>query len=82
MKKSKGARVIERVAVEHNVSVAEVRLEIQKAIDDAFENKDQNAYAKDFWNKWKGRKPTPEEVIVAVSKNTVDILNVNAITNK
>ena len=48
MKRSKGAKLIELTAAAHRVSVAEIRLEIQKAIDIAFENKDKNAFQKGF----------------------------------
>ena len=63
MKRSKAAKIIERTALKEGVSVAEVRRGIQEALDYAFEN---NA-ADSFWEQWRGRKPTLEQFIVAVS---------------
>ena len=79
MKRSKGAKLIERVAAAHRVSIAEVRLEIQKSIDIAFETKDKDIFQKGFWDKWGGRKPTPEEFIAATSKKAQDVLDFNAL---
>ena len=67
MKKSKAVKMIELVAVREGVSVAEVRREMQKALDHAYENNTDDL----FWNKWKGRKPTIDEFIVAVSDDVL-----------
>ena len=37
MRKSKGEKAIEKVAIKEGISVAEVRLEIEKIIDEEFE---------------------------------------------
>ena len=79
MKRSKATRAIAHTAAQNGVSVAEVRKEMQKAIDIAFKNRDKDAFTKAFWGKWRGRKPTPEEFIIAVSKKTMDILDFNTL---
>jgi len=67
MKRSKAAKILEKTAVQYGVSVAEVRGEIQKAIDDAFANESKDEYMRAFWGRWEGRKPTPEEFFSAIT---------------
>ena len=69
MKKSKGARAIKKVAVKERVSVAEVRGEIEKAINEAMADPDPAVRA--YWAgiPKKGEKPTPEEVIAYMADN-------------
>jgi len=64
MRKSKGKKAIEQVALKSGINVAEARREIELAIDAAIANPDPTVQA--FWDKYiKGdRKPTPEEFIV------------------
>ena len=64
MRKSKGKKAIEQVALKNGISVAEARREIELAIDAAIANPDPKA--QEFWDKYikDGRKPTPEEFIV------------------
>lgn len=66
MKKSKAMKAIERIALQEGISVAQVRADMQAAIDNAYENRTESTA--DFWGKWRGRKPTPEEFIVSASK--------------
>ena len=73
MKKSKSMKIIEKTALQHGVSVAEVRRGIAEAIDIAYENKGESM--PEFWGKWHGRKPTPEEFIISASKNVLDKLD-------
>lgn len=70
MKKSRGAKAIEEVARKNNISVAEVRREIEIAIVAAMSCPDPAAKA--FWDKYiqSGRKPTPEEFIIYMAKKT------------
>jgi len=72
MKKSKAMKIIEKVALKKGVSISEVRAEMVKAIDIAYENRTESSA--DFWDKWRGRKPTPEEFIVAATKSVLDNL--------
>jgi hypothetical protein len=65
MKKSKATKIIERVAVSEGITIAEVRANMQEAIDIAYGNRgESNA---DFWDKWRGRKPTVEEFLVSAN---------------
>ena len=66
MKNSKGAKAIKEVASKNGVSVAEVRREIEIAIDAALFNPNLSPEARTFWDKYiqNGCKPTPEEFIV------------------
>ena len=68
MKKSKGLRAIEEVAIMHGISVTEAREEIEIAIDAAISNPDPTARV--FWDRYirYGRKPTPEEFVVYMAK--------------
>ena len=68
MKKSKGAKAIERVAIKNGVSVAEVRREMELAIDEAISSPEPAA--RSFWEPYikSGTKPTPEEFIAIVAK--------------
>ena len=68
MTNSKAQKLFEQVALKNGVSVAEVRKEIEIAIDEAMTNPDP-AVKKEWENfKFKGEKPTPEEFIVYMSK--------------
>ena len=53
-----------QIAEKRGISVAEVRLEIEKAIDEGMQSVDQNA--KRLWEAIprKGEKPTPEEFVL------------------
>jgi len=73
MKKSKATKIIERIAVQESVSVAEVRADIQSAIDHAYENRNESNA--DFWGQWRGRKPSPEDFIVKANKEVLAKLN-------
>lgn len=55
-------------ARKEGISVDEVRCEIQKAIDDAMQSDDPAVQA--YWKKikYKGEKPTPEEVVLYIAK--------------
>lgn len=68
MKKSKGAKAIEAVAKKHGVSAAEIRKEIEIAIEDAMSNPKPAARA--FWEPFikSGKKPAPEEFLIAMAK--------------
>ena len=68
MKKSKGLKALEQVAIQNGVSVAEVRKEIEIAIDAAMANPDPAA--RDFWDKYikNNQKPAPEEFIIYIAK--------------
>lgn len=59
--------VIEMVAKQHGVSKAEVRREMELAIESARENPDPDAQAY-FTELFGDRTPTPEEFIKKVSK--------------
>ncbi len=68
MTNSKAQKLFEQVALKNGVSVAEVRKEIEIAIDEAMTNPDP-AVKKEWENfKFKGDKPTPEEFIVHMAK--------------
>ena len=73
MKKTKAMKIIEQIAIAEGVSIFEVRLEMQKAINVAYENRDNSK--DDFWNKWQGRKPTPEEFIVSANQEVLERMN-------
>jgi len=47
MKKSNVSKIIERIAVSNHTSIADVRAELQNALDIAFENKRLNCF-----NRW------------------------------
>ena len=68
MDKSKVISGYEKVAREDGRSVDEVWREIQKAIDDAMQSDDPAVQA--YWKKikYKGEKPTPEEVVLYIAK--------------
>jgi hypothetical protein len=69
MKKSEGAKIIKEVARNRGVTVAEVRREMELAIDAAMSNPDPAVRA--HWETY-GRKPTPEEFIVDVAKRILE----------
>ena len=66
--KSEVIRAFEKIARKEGVSVDEVRREIQKAIDDAMQSDDPAVQS--YWKKikYKGEKPTPEEVVLYIAK--------------
>ena len=68
MEKSNVIRGFEKIARKEGISVDEVRQEIQKAIDDAMQSDDPAVQA--YWRKikFKGDKPTPEEVVLYIAK--------------
>ena len=68
MDKSKVISAFEKIAREEGISVDEVRCEIQKAIDDAMQSDDPAVQA--YWKKikYKGEKPTLEEVVLYIAK--------------
>ena len=70
MKKSKATKAIEKIAVREGKSTEEIRQSMQEAIDAAYEKHDESA--QEFWDKWKNRKPTPEEFIIAMSQRMRD----------
>jgi len=69
MRKSDGAKAIEKLAVQKGISAAEVRREIENAIDIGMANPDPTVQA--YWAKIpkESETPTPEEVIVFIAKN-------------
>jgi len=75
MKKSKAMKIIEKTALQHGVSVAEVRRGVDEAIDIAYEKRDESTA--EFWKRWKNRKPTIEEFIVCANKAALDKLNLS-----
>lgn len=60
-------RVLAEIALKNGVSVAEVRKEIQAALDEGMKNPDPKVQA--YWNSIprKGDKPTLQEVITHLS---------------
>ena len=72
MKKSKSMKIIERIAAENGVSTAEVRRDMSEAIDIAYKNRKPTEV---FWHKWRGRKPSPDEFILAASSDILARLN-------
>lgn len=63
MKRSKAAKIIEKVALKEGVSTSKVREDMQSALNHAYENNGNNV----FWLKWHGRKPSLEEFLPAVT---------------
>ena len=72
MKKSKAAKIIERVAIQESKSVAEIRQSMQEAINIAYENHDESSES--FWGRFRGI-PTPEEFLGVASKEVLERLN-------
>lgn len=68
MEESKVIRAFEKIAKSEGISVNEVKQEIQKAIDDAIQSDDPAIQA--YWKKmkYKGEKPTPEEVVLYIAR--------------
>lgn len=66
MRRKDITKVFEEIATREGVSVAEIREEIQKAIDAGLESPDPAVQQR--WSKMpcKGDKPTPEDVIAYV----------------
>lgn len=63
MNSKKANRYLKRVALEHGVSISEVKSEITIAIEMAMSNTDPKIQAQWRDIPYKGEKPTPEEVI-------------------
>lgn len=68
MKKSKTAKVFEKIAAREGVSVTAVREEIQRAIDIGMLSSDPAVQGKWSEMNCRGEKPTPEEVVLYLSK--------------
>ena len=68
MRNKKAAKAFEQIATRDGVSVEYVREEIQKVIDIGFESTDPAVMEQ--WRKipCRGVKPTPEEVVMHLSK--------------
>lgn len=68
MRKSKVTKAFEQLAIRDGISVAEVREEIQKAIDIGMASPDPDVQKQ--WSKmsYRGEKPTPEEVVMYLTK--------------
>lgn len=68
MEETKVIRAFEKIAKSEGISVNEVKQEIQKAIDDAIQSDDPAVQA--YWKKmkYKGEKPTPEEVVLYIAR--------------
>lgn len=66
MKANKALKII---ALKHGVSVEEIRKEIQFAIDEGMKNSNPQIQA--YWNSVprRGKKPTPEEVVVHITRS-------------
>jgi hypothetical protein len=73
MKKSKATKIIESIAVCEGKSVAEVRADMQEAINIAYKNHDESA--ENFWSRWNGSPPTPEEFLVRANREVMYKLN-------
>ncbi len=73
-------KALQLIAAENGCSVAEVRREINKAIDEGMKSTDPKAM--ELWASIprKGDKPTPEEVIKAVSKRALNQMNADKAT--
>jgi len=71
MKKSKAMKIIEKTALQHGVSVAEVRRDMQTAIDHAYENRGDSM--PEFWGKWRD-KPSVEQFLMAANAAVLDRL--------
>ena len=68
MNQKKAVKAFKKIATREGVSVAEVRKEIQKAIDIGLASPDPAV--QEQWSKMphRGEKPTPEEVVVYLAK--------------
>jgi hypothetical protein len=75
MKRSKAAKAIEKIALNEGVSTAEIRQNMQEAIDIAYANRDDSNA--DFWSQWQC-KPSPEEFIIAANKEVVTKFALNS----
>lgn len=71
MKRSKATKIIERIAVQENKTVAEIRQSMQEAINIAYENCGES---EKFWSRFRGI-PTPEEFLAVASKEVLYRLN-------
>jgi hypothetical protein len=72
MKRSKATKIIERIAVDEEKSVAEIRSDMQEAINIAYERR--NETNETFWERFNGRVPTPDEFLVVANKEVLDRL--------
>lgn len=66
--KKTSKELIKQVAKLHGCSVAEIRKEMQLAIEEARNNDDPDKQA-EFQRLFGDKKPTPEEFICKISKN-------------
>lgn len=68
MNKKKVIKAFEKIAARDGISVAKVREEIQKAIDEGL--KSPEPAVQEQWRKmpYRGEKPTPEEVVAYLAK--------------
>lgn len=59
-------RIFKQIAIKNGVSVAQVRQDIQKALDEGWNSTDENV--RSYWRKipTKYKKPTLEEVILYI----------------
>jgi len=75
-------KILQAVALKNGVSVEEVRQEIENAIAEAQNSQDPEVIA--YWKAFpsRGEFPTPEEVIIHVSKQVQDDINPPAPTLK
>ena len=61
------SNIIKKVAMQHGVSVKEVRKDFEKMIRVGMESSDPEAVM--FWSQFGGKKPTPEQFIAAVTSS-------------
>ena len=68
MNKKKVLKAFKEIATRKGISVAEVRKEIQKAIDIASASPDP--VVEEQWRRmpYRGKKPTPEDVVIYLAK--------------
>lgn len=68
MGKINASKAIQKLARRENISVQEVRAEMEKAIQAAYDNPEQEI--RDFWKQIprKGEIPTPEEFITYMAE--------------
>lgn len=65
----KANKALQVIALKHGVSVEEIRKEIQFAIDEGMKNSNPQIQAYCNSIPRRGNKPTPEEVIVHITKS-------------
>ena len=68
MKMNKATKAFMKIAKQENITVDQVKIEIQKVIDMGLSN--QDPLVKSRWDslKIKGRNPTPEEFVLEMTK--------------